>query len=862
MQSEKAATVLPVSGDAGDNSLEGSSGNDTINGLGGNDTLIGGDANDSLDGGSGNDVLYGGNDNDTLIAGHGNDTLYGSYGDDTYRFSSGFGHDVVNGSLQNDNPPSDFSNNDTLQFTDLKSTDAIFTADKTGDPTNLTISFKNSTDQLQVTNNSIQNFQFADTNLTFAQVTSRFQIQGTTGNDNLAGSPSMESIYGYGGNDTLTANASDDTLIGGTGNDTYILNKSRVTIIENANEGSDTAYLNFKQSDMTFLSSRNDFIARYNGTTWLTAKNEISTKGLDYLHFSDGSTVSVASILNALPANQSLTGSNGNDSLTGAAGSDTIIGNAGNDTLHGAAGDDSLNGSSGNDILYGGTSNDTLIGGPGNDTLSGDAGVDTYQFSAGFGHDSILSDPKDAVPSGESTARYDNVLQFTNINSADAIFTTNIAEDSLTISFKNSTDQLQVLGKGVSNTDETYPDKFAENYQFTYQFADTALNPFQAEGRLQVLGTTGDDTFNIVDSGQTFLGGTGDDNYVISSSYFPDNITLVENANEGNDTAYLPYSQFNYAFRSSGNDLIATFLPTDTDQLTIKNELLTHGLESINFGGEQVSVASILDQFPKSITGTSENDTLTASNANDTIHGAAGNDLINGGSGSNILFGDAGEDTLYGQTGNDLLYGGAGNDSLYGGDGNDYMSSYVGNDSLYGQAGNDTLYGGDGNDSLDGGDGYDQLVGDAGNDTVYGQAGNDTLIAGQGNDMLNGGAGNDSYRFSKGDGEDTVSDSLGSNTFTFDNTIQQSTVALFKDANNHLQIGYTNSVGDHIAVNDMNTIGRLQLASGNYLTNADLSQVIQTMASYAAQEGISLNSLNAVEQNQNLMSIIQNAWHK
>ena len=42
------------------------------------------------------------------------------------------------------------------------------------------------------------------------------------------------------GNDTLDCGAGTDTLIGGLGNDTYIIDSTTDTIIENANEGTDT----------------------------------------------------------------------------------------------------------------------------------------------------------------------------------------------------------------------------------------------------------------------------------------------------------------------------------------------------------------------------------------------------------------------------------------------------------------------------------------------------------------------------------------------------------------------------------------------------------------------------------------------
>lgn len=75
-----------LDGTEGRDSIEGGAGKDKLNGLGGNDTLNGGGGADMLDGGPGNDVL---------IGGAGNDTLTGGAGKDTYRFTKGWGMDVM-----------------------------------------------------------------------------------------------------------------------------------------------------------------------------------------------------------------------------------------------------------------------------------------------------------------------------------------------------------------------------------------------------------------------------------------------------------------------------------------------------------------------------------------------------------------------------------------------------------------------------------------------------------------------------------------------------------------------------------------------------------------------------------------------
>jgi Ca2+-binding RTX toxin-like protein len=75
--------------------LHGARGNDTITGLSGNNLLYGGAGNDILNGGVDADVLDGGIGNDTLNGGTGNDTLTGGAGNDTYQFNLGDGADTL-----------------------------------------------------------------------------------------------------------------------------------------------------------------------------------------------------------------------------------------------------------------------------------------------------------------------------------------------------------------------------------------------------------------------------------------------------------------------------------------------------------------------------------------------------------------------------------------------------------------------------------------------------------------------------------------------------------------------------------------------------------------------------------------------
>jgi Ca2+-binding RTX toxin-like protein len=102
--------------------------------------------------------------------------------------------------------------------------------------------------------------------------------------------------------------------------------------------------------------------------------------------------------------------------------------------------------------------------------------------------------------------------------------------------------------------------------------------------------------------------------------------------------------------------------------------------------------------------------------------------------------------------------------ALVGGPGADDIIGYASSDQISGGDGNDRVWARAGNDSVVGGAGNDQLMGEGGNDTLEGGTGNDLLIGGdETSGAWNGtnyysGQGNDTYRFGRGDGQDTIWD--------------------------------------------------------------------------------------------------------
>jgi uncharacterized delta-60 repeat protein len=93
--------------------------------------------------------------------------------------------------------------------------------------------------------------------------------------------------------------------------------------------------------------------------------------------------------------------------------------------------------------------------------------------------------------------------------------------------------------------------------------------------------------------------------------------------------------------------------------------------------------------------GTRRADVIVALGGSDTVDGGGGNDIICGGAGNDSVKGGSGSDKIYGEAGKDKLSGGAGNDKMSGGAGNDALSGGAGKDEDNGGSGKDSCAGKD-----------------------------------------------------------------------------------------------------------------------------------------------------------------------
>ena len=823
----------------------------------GNDVVSASVGDDFLSGDLGNDTLSGGAGNDTLSGGAGDDLLQGGGGDDTYYLATGDGQDIIdeqnstsiNDAITLDTTPAQLTllkqgddlvlqygttdsitiknwyqqNSNTIEtiyfnefdangnqtiwdkatissmappnnvapvvngaIADQQATDGssftwtlpagLFTDADVNDQLSYSVSLQDGSAlpgwlNFNVATGSLSGtpgpanigsqlgIQVTATDLTGAAVSTVFNLQVNAMPDQvLTGTAGNDTLSGGSGNDTLDGLAGVDTMTGGYGNDTYYVERTTDKVVELANQGTDTIK---STVSLTALAANVENLELL-GTATTGSGNEL---------------------------NNTLIGNAANNNLDGKAGADTMIGGLGNDTYTvddagdqvielagegtdrvnssisytltdnvenltltgvsnidgtGNALNNSIVGNAGNNQLFGGAGADALNGGAGADTMAGGADNDTY----------TVDDVNDIVTelAGEGTDRVNSSVDFT--------LSANVENLTLT-----GTTSINGNGNELANT---VVGNAGNNILYGFAGADN------------INGGTGADTM---------IGGADNDIYTVDDAAD----SVVELAGEGTDRIN---SSINYT--------------------------LTDNVENLTLTG-----AATVDG-----TGNALANALTGNSGNNTLYGLDGNDSLNGGIGADTMIGGLGDDTytvddsgdtvmelvnegadrvnssisltlgdnienltltgsadLYG-IGNTLanvLAGNTGNNYLYGLAGNDTITGSIGYDILQGGDDNDTLSGNAGNSLLDGGNGNDRLIGATEHDLVIGELGNDTLTTGTGYDVIS---------FNKGDGQDTVAASVGTdNTLSLGGNFVYSDLSLSKSGSNLiLKMGATDQI--------------------------------------------------------------------
>ncbi len=318
------------------------SGTGSIVGTNYSDNLVGSAIADTLAGFQGDDVLWGKGGIDLL---RGFDTNeQSSNGNDRYIWVKGDGNDII------DEKAISFAEIDTLQLTDVASTDVVLS--RVSGNTDLLIKVNSTLESIKILyqfwdsskSYGIERVEFSNGVVwTVEDIYANTSVQGSALAETLTGTGFADRMFGNAGNDTLNGGAGDDNLDGGLGADRI---DGGVGIDNVSYQTSTTAV----QVDLNLITAQIGAV---------------------------GST-QTGDIFVAL---EGIQGSQYGDVITGNTWSNKLIGLGGNDTIFGGIGFD---------LLYGGDGNDSLDGGTSSDILDGGFGADVFRFNdAAFGDDTI-----------------------------------------------------------------------------------------------------------------------------------------------------------------------------------------------------------------------------------------------------------------------------------------------------------------------------------------------------------------------------------------------------------------------------------------------------------------------------------------
>jgi Ca2+-binding RTX toxin-like protein len=441
-----------------------------------------------------------------------------------------------------------------------------------------------------------------------------------------------------------------------------------------------------------------------------------------------------------------LYGGSGNDTLDGGPGADTLMGGLGTDTADyslsaagvtvnlltgvGSGGDaqgdmltgiENIIGSAHDDVLAGDGGANVFAGGSGNDVYFVDNIGDQVNENAGAGLDTIYSTTHFRLPAnvetlvlqgGADLQAYGNGLSnsvYGNAGSnlldggagADAMFG-GAGNDVYFVD--NAGDAvIENAGEGADAVFSSAHFRLSANVETLVMQGSADLQGYGNASANVIYGNGGN---NLIDGGagaDIMLGGAGSDAYFVDDP----GDTVVENANEGNDTVF-----------SSAHFRLAPNVET----------LVLQGSADLQGYGNDLANA---------------------------LFGNSGNNLLDGGAGADTMTGGVGNDTYFVDNAADRV-------NEIAGQGTDVVLAVVscrlatsvealvlqGSGDIDG-TGNDTannLYGNSGNNMLDGGFGADMLVGNGGNDTFVfhkGAALGDVVVDFAGN----GGAAGDALEF-------------------------------------------------------------------------------------------------------------------
>lgn len=477
--------------------------------------------------------------------------------------------------------------------------------------------------------------------------------------------------------------------------------------------------------------------------------------------------------------------------------------------LTGTDGDDQITGTSvadriisvtGADVLRSGLGDDQLDGGADNDQLVGQHGNDTYVFGRGSGQDTIIE-----VQGSQDAIRFATGAVPSNVvvtrNHHDLVFSLNGGIDRLTVShyFLAPLFQIELV-------------QFAAGTVWDQAFINNLVQP-------SITGTEGTDVLVGTQNDDRLVGLAGDDQLTGLAGN-----DLLDGGPGADQLA-----------GGAGDDI---YVVDEVEDSVI--EAVGEGIDTIQSGVTRALEANV------------ENLTLSGTG---TINGT-GNEL------NNVLTGNSAANVLTGGMGDDTYVIGAGDTVVeLTGEGIDTVQTGVPH-TLGANVENLTLTG---SSAVNGtGNGlYNILIGNNANNVLNGGSGNDTLTGGQGNDVLIGGVGNDTFRFSRGEGQDLVRDGGGTaDKLLHDSGIDPLDLIISRQANDlRLAIhGSTDTVTiENWYAGTANRTETIQAGNGQTLLSTQVDQLIQAMAAFTQQSGLSWDQ--AIDQRpQDVQAVLAASW--
>ncbi len=777
-------------------------------------TGVGNNLNNEITGNAKNNILDGAAGNNTLVGGAGDDQLNGGLGNDSYVFNLGDGTDVVN----------ETGGQDEVLFGD-----GIVQADVTFEQStdDLVVNLSNGTDSIIVKDwfisdaEKVESFKFTDGSV----ITSDEVLPPVAEDLLITGTANDDSLIGGAGNDTIDALAGADTMAGAAGNDIYIVDSIADVVQETQGQGIDliksgvniTAANNVENIELT--SDYYDLI-NMNGTDLIVYGDPLDwADRMDYDQFADDcGIVSITNLLVRTGMDTTeeeqfeIATTHGYSGLTGAT---TIYQQMGLLEYHGISSD-----------YYSFKAEDGEI-----PHLDPELNQVAQHIVDGKGI--VISLDSDVLWYGEAFDISDHAILVTGCafnaqtNLLEGFFIADSGRGYESDSARYLT--AEELYNAVNiKTNSVWAGSYhvVTNEAVTIQHDDLIAIGNDLDNVL-----TGNDADNkLVDTlgRDTLIGGLGNDIYVVDNDL---DYEIIENANEGIDTLQ---------FQSSH---------TIVDEVANVEQYGLAGSDNINLTGNESANALV------------------------------------GGQGDNTLYGLGGDDSLTSLAGLDTLVGGVGND-LYvlknsaasiveaAGEGDDTIASAVSYTLTAGVEVETIQLTGSLKINATGNELDNTLIGNRARNILTDNEGNNILIGGEGSDILFGDVGNNTYVFDQKSSVDFVWDSGTTSTdiIQFEDDVDRDDIAFFFSDDSFmfgegipvLKVDYGHVTGRNLLeVYDHSKIEELRVTEGNLtyaLDSSDISNIINEIASYNTSHADTIDSVEEVKANAELMTYINNSW--